>query len=1616
MSGEDAYQQLQTEESIRRQYTGRVLFELLQNALDRAESKVAVEIRDVEWGSAERALIVANDGEPIRVDPEYDYSTPPDVQGERRPDFNALCTLHVSNKRPEESVGNKGVGFRSVFWLGDSARVWSRFDDSPGWWGMEMHLPLDRDTWQRRLDYPEVNAGHSEFLDSTIPRLQNGETRASFHFPLPLRAAEPPTPDEASDFSTVVVVPIHPEKEDELRDSIETFRQRHLNFIGLFGDRRDLRVSFDAWGTSFQKPTWPSTDPEEARRSIAFWESAKLRPLAEDAGHEVSTPGAAIAWPQPETTAAELNPGLYGYLPTLIESPFGIDVQGDFQLRTDRTALRLDDETIGRYNRALLKATAELHLHAIFEYLGVPDTDLEYTWIDPQNVTAVPRTDSSTALRDDFWRLLDPGTGRSSAAQIVVEHLEELLFADAGVKEPDRYRRWSDLAHAFFDRRKQWPLSTYDDFWEAAGNWIDRTCKSSRRTKTWRRRAIAMCDAIRETETRVAPITATRDEERVRETPAVQLPERGTASGQIQTERHTHRLFLRQSETTHLALPPALREAGRAVTSYEFPTGFDREPPHPLGANRFNRWDVLGEIRQLPNDLAGWEYAPLDSDQAQSEQLQSDLIRFTMDLFALTSKGGTAPPAETEKYGPGWRAIRNDVYSDNARSAGRAIATLFLPTTDGLWEPARQLTRDHVAVEKLPELPANAGVDSFLAFLGVTPAPPDPDDGVRLTLVEGGEAGTVEPREAPPGLVAAGTEWNPINLGTELETAESVDPSAWLSSLDAAWDPWLADIIEAERNELRGENQRRRPIEILPALRDQAWFPVGNDEPAAEPPLLVEEPPDRISPSKLTLVSQQQRQFPTVLWSVPKEAPITRELLSALDAVTGTDMDSLGRDGAEPAFRLLDQIHDLTVDRLAEIEERPLARQALTRLFDRLLNTISREHEYDTDERTIPVLGYRPVSDPRALADRELTWYEPDTDVWIPTTNAARDQMRRFFPDAPLAAATIGANTLREYEPLAPRKADLSRRVHPTHRGSDDLEVVQRLEDRLRPIIAHLLALASTTNQVDIDPAAAADRWRNSTIRHVENAWVEFRASLGDEETLTATRYENTHNHALYLQSSPPTIVFDTPTEATGPPPLDEFGEPLAKLLLEDAATGVGPLFGQALGGYESDGVSRVERLLEKRDAITLVDAYERHLRRLDDAEHENLRRRVKAALSELDVHIRDSWRRLSHIEPDDIDVTATSWSISATDVNTALRAIDLTDAQEPFRPQFSCEQTHRAIWDEWFTEWEQRLVPFLDDHLEKHVDVEFSDSELEDRLHDYVTKTACHRVAFEPSRAVTEWLRRRPFGEPLSEDLIPAPAALEDRLLEFSPRYKPIETVTTTEELGWNRPSLPEEDPNETENGIVEFEDLETEWKNTKSAGDEAERAAGSWITSQTANLLADAKAEGNFDATRQSLQSIVPSSGQTAENLERALREWHETGNLEDLEAGLHISRVWDGAGYDILGLERTTDDDIEPVRYEIKSLGEDGPYKLHITQNQLRVYRKIQQSGEREDAGKSLYDGTWRLLGVQPNQRAVDLTGELDGLPELVNSFRNHGYSHDGLIIYVQDTTSQSLSKYD
>lgn len=79
-----------------------------------------------------------------------------------------------------------------------------------------------------------------------------------------------------------------------------------------------------------------------------------------------------------------------------------MDLQGDFQLRTDCTGLRLDDEQIGEYNTELLKIAAELHLYAVFESVGLSHDWIEWEWIRPGEVGVAPTERETDSPREDF--------------------------------------------------------------------------------------------------------------------------------------------------------------------------------------------------------------------------------------------------------------------------------------------------------------------------------------------------------------------------------------------------------------------------------------------------------------------------------------------------------------------------------------------------------------------------------------------------------------------------------------------------------------------------------------------------------------------------------------------------------------------------------------------------------------------------------------------------------------------------------------------------------------------------------------------------------------------------------------------------------------------------------------------------------------------------------------------------------------------------------------------------------------------------------------------------------------------------------------------------------------
>ncbi|MGW7450176.1 sacsin N-terminal ATP-binding-like domain-containing protein [Streptomyces sp. NPDC054787] len=93
------------------EYQGRVLIELLQNAHDAHPSRARdgrVEILLDEDEGEHGVLYVANGGKPLGTK-----------------DFTALCSIGLSGKRPDEGIGHKGVGFKSVLQLTEAPELYS---------------------------------------------------------------------------------------------------------------------------------------------------------------------------------------------------------------------------------------------------------------------------------------------------------------------------------------------------------------------------------------------------------------------------------------------------------------------------------------------------------------------------------------------------------------------------------------------------------------------------------------------------------------------------------------------------------------------------------------------------------------------------------------------------------------------------------------------------------------------------------------------------------------------------------------------------------------------------------------------------------------------------------------------------------------------------------------------------------------------------------------------------------------------------------------------------------------------------------------------------------------------------------------------------------------------------------------------------------------------------------------------------------------------------------------------------------------------------------------------------------------------------------------------------
>ena len=252
---------------IAQEYRGRCILELLQNAHDALAHADADDVRRISFvlsTDPEPVLSVGNSGRPFR-----------------REDFDGICQLAQSPKDPNESVGNKGLGFRSVLEVSSCPEIWSvaptgcgtsfvfRFDPDVAdhvatvareieRHGIGARSPFDPDRPLVDWSPEQLNSYREQVSDAGIDAVCEAKMFLSAYlFPLPIEGPPPPDVDEflRGGHATVVRLRLnggragtHGEAVESVTDQLSKLDARSTLFlhdlgtlvIDINGDRRIL--------------------------------------------------------------------------------------------------------------------------------------------------------------------------------------------------------------------------------------------------------------------------------------------------------------------------------------------------------------------------------------------------------------------------------------------------------------------------------------------------------------------------------------------------------------------------------------------------------------------------------------------------------------------------------------------------------------------------------------------------------------------------------------------------------------------------------------------------------------------------------------------------------------------------------------------------------------------------------------------------------------------------------------------------------------------------------------------------------------------------------------------------------------------------------------------------------------------------------------------------------------------------------------------------------------------------------------------------------------------------------------------------------------------------------
>ena len=683
--------ELGAEQAMVREYAGRIVFELLQNAMDRANDRIIILAGEHE---GRRTLVVGNDGEVVSVYPREEDA--------RRSDFHALCSLHTSNKTAAESIGNKGIGFRSVFSAAPAVRVYSSWMEGgeQRWWSLEMTHPTRVDTLSAALPDREVAAEKLRGQGGVAP---------SFYYP-GMRIEQGELPFDREGLKTVVF--IDGIRDDAAwRDILETSQQLAVAPLFWLATRSQapnrLAIRLQCPAHDLGAEVTPAVDtccslrhegwavaPREWNTRSGWPQTTDLLVMAQDVGLELNAIEVAVAVDLREAPL----PGLYySYLPTEQDAGFGAHIHADFYLSNSRKAVAFQGNSgPAAFNQLLLDRAADLIVEDLWRR---------------EEVVRHPA----------FWRHANPQ--HSSDAPLKRRVFDRFFLRD------DWRSRWSALVALSFSPRVEGeaprPLSTYHDFWDAVNGWAETAYRLV--GWTWYRTRLDLIGSVRgRADCLVLPICLPGDLPETPATHAVAVPADSKASG-----RRGQVVFLRSEvdEDTQfeiLELPACQREQGLVVTAFQ-PRSV---PEKEARLTAFTAAEALQALRTNG----------LEEDPESAAEVLSWIVRVVAMPSERKDGRSLADGARITELGAAWGMLSE--IDDYRRLARVRLLDVPVPTRGGRWRASRAvfapLQQSMASAELLvaqvpslalldePELVRRLGRDGAalaVKLLGIPPCP-----------------------------------------------------------------------------------------------------------------------------------------------------------------------------------------------------------------------------------------------------------------------------------------------------------------------------------------------------------------------------------------------------------------------------------------------------------------------------------------------------------------------------------------------------------------------------------------------------------------------------------------------------------------------------------------------------------------------------------------------------------------------------------------------------------------------------------------------------------------------------------------------------------------------------